>query len=85
MLGTRQKSEINKLTTINQAIDAQERVLKFLENRPELQGIGITQSQDQSFGLKIHLARPLPDDLDFYDQFEGIPIEYEIVGEICAA
>jgi hypothetical protein len=85
MLGTRQKSKINKLTTINQAIDAQERVLKLLEDRPELQGIGITQSQDRSFGLEIHLSSPLPDDLGCCDQFEDIPIEYEIVGEIFAA
>lgn len=84
MLGIRKKSDTNKLTTVNQAIDAQDRVSKLLGNRPELQGIGITQNQDSSFGLEIHLSRPLPDDLDFHDQFEDIPIEYEIVGEICA-
>ncbi|MBR8836922.1 MAG: hypothetical protein DSM106950_23680 [Stigonema ocellatum SAG 48.90 = DSM 106950] len=68
-----------QITTRVQAREAKEELLSKFSECPELAGVGITNSKN-GYSVKIHLSRPLPNDVKIPSKVNNVPVLTEVVG-----
>jgi hypothetical protein len=67
--------------SLDQARAAKEKVAAQYAPLEEVNGVGITRV-GQGFGVKVNLAKPLPDDVDIPDELDGVKVVTETIGPI---
>ncbi len=68
------------MATLDEARRAKDAVLSLLEHHGAVNGVGVAAVED-GFAVKVNLSRPA-DGLALPTSIEGVPVVWEIVGEI---
>jgi hypothetical protein len=64
--------------TLDEARAVKDKVTKLFTSNV---GVGITRIAD-GYGVKVNLRNPIPDDESIPTSIDGVPIQFEVVGEI---
>ena len=68
------------MATLDEARRAKDAVLSLLEHHSAVNGVGIAPVED-GFAVKVNLSEAA-DDLALPTSIEGVPVVWEVVGEI---
>jgi hypothetical protein len=66
---------------IEQARAAKQKAISLFAGLARVNGIGITRI-GESYGIKVNLAEPPSDGVEFPQEVDGVPVVVEIVGHI---
>ncbi|HEY9701759.1 MAG TPA: hypothetical protein V6C58_04905 [Allocoleopsis sp.] len=67
--------------TKHQASEAKETLKQLVQQRPEIQAVGLTLNSS-GYNVKVHLSCPLPDDQQIPSTILNVPVQTEIIGQV---
>ena len=69
------------MATLDEARRAKAVVADLLASRDMVNGVGVARVEG-GYAVKVNLARPLEPDLTLPASIEGVPVTWEVTGEI---
>lgn len=69
------------MATLAQARRAKDAVVGLLEHRDGVNGVGVARVEG-GYAVKVNLTRSLEPDLTLPTSIQGVPVTWEVVGEI---